>query len=45
MTTEAIVNSANVNVEVGPGCDYAVYQAVGFDLKSKYIIHTIRCGD
>ena len=66
MTTEAIVNTANANVEVGSGCDYAVYQAAGydallnyrkkhigissegeafitpgFDLKSKYIIHTI----
>ena len=35
MTIAAIVNTANVNVEVGPG----------FDLKPKYIIHTIRCGD
>ena len=31
MTTEAIVNTANANVEVGSGCDYAVYQAAGYD--------------
>ena len=66
MNTEAIVNTANAHVEVGTGCDYAVYQAAGyeallnyrkkhigivpegnafitpgFQLKSKYIIHTI----
>lgn len=30
MNTEAIVNTANNQVEVGPGCDYAVYQAAGY---------------
>ena len=31
MDTEAIVNTANEQVAVGPGCDYAVYQAAGYD--------------
>lgn len=31
MKTEAIVNTANKHVAVGPGCDYAVYQAAGYD--------------
>ena len=31
MNTEAIVNTANENVAVGSGCDYAVYQAAGYD--------------
>jgi len=31
MNTEAIVNTANRHVTVGPGCDHAVYTAAGFD--------------
>ncbi len=31
MNTCAIVNTANEQVDVGSGCDYAVYQAAGFD--------------
>ena len=31
MNTEAIVNTANSHVVVGPGCDWAVYTAAGFD--------------
>ena len=31
MKTEAIVNTANKHIAVGPGCDYAVYQAAGYD--------------
>ena len=31
MRTEAIVNTANEQVAVGPGCDYAVYMAAGYD--------------
>ncbi|MCF0159655.1 MAG: macro domain-containing protein [Bacteroidaceae bacterium] len=31
METEAIVNTANGNVAVGTGCDYAIYTAAGFD--------------
>ena len=31
MNTDAIVNTANPEVKVGPGCDTAVYQAAGFD--------------
>ena len=29
MNTEAIVNTANAHVTVGPGCDSAVYEAPG----------------
>lgn len=31
MNTEAIVNTANDHPVVGTGCDYAVYQAAGYD--------------
>ena len=31
MSTEAIVNTANENPVVGPGCDYAVYTAAGYE--------------
>lgn len=31
MDTEAIVNTANPHVAVGPGCDKAVYKAAGYD--------------
>ena len=31
MNTQAIVNTANEQVTVGPGCDKAVYDAAGFD--------------
>lgn len=31
MNIEAIVNTANDHVSVGPGCDSAVYEAAGYD--------------
>ncbi len=31
MKTQAIVNTANHNTIVGPGCDIAVYKAAGYD--------------
>lgn len=31
MNTEVIVNTANANVDVGPGCDSAIYLAAGYD--------------
>lgn len=31
MQTDAIVNTANAYPTVGPGCDYAVYAAAGYD--------------
>lgn len=31
MQTDAIVNTANELAAVGPGCDYAVYKAAGYD--------------
>ena len=31
MNTEAIVNTANSRPAVGPGCDWAVYEAAGFE--------------
>lgn len=31
MNTEAIVNTANAHVTVGPGCDSAVYKAAGYE--------------
>lgn len=36
MDTEAIVNTANDQPTVGTGCDYAVYQAAGFDALLSY---------
>ena len=36
MNTEAIVNTANEQVAVGSGCDYAVYQAAGYDRLLEY---------
>ena len=36
MKTEAIVNTANEQVAVGSGCDYAVYQAAGYDQLLQY---------
>ncbi|MBR5047779.1 MAG: macro domain-containing protein [Eubacterium sp.] len=36
MKTEAIVNTANEAVAVGTGCDYAVYQAAGYDQLLQY---------
>ena len=36
MNTEAIVNTANDHVSVGPGCDSAVYKAAGVDALLKY---------
>lgn len=31
MNTQVIVNTANNHVKVGPGCDYAVYKAAGYE--------------
>ena len=31
MNTEPIVNTANAQATVGPGCDSAVYKAAGYD--------------
>ena len=36
MNTEAIVNTANAHVTVGPGCDSAIYKAAGYDELLKY---------
>lgn len=36
MNTEAIVNTAASQVRVGPGCDFAVYNAAGFQQLLKY---------
>ena len=36
MNTEAIVNTANAHVTVGPGCDSAIYKAAGHDELLKY---------
>jgi len=36
MNTDAIVNTANCNPCVGPGCDYAIYMAAGFDKLLNY---------
>lgn len=36
MNTEAIVNTANEHSIVGPGCDFAVYKAAGYDELLKY---------
>ena len=36
MHTQAIVNTANENVTVGPGCDSAVYNAAGYDMLLAY---------
>ncbi len=36
MKTEAIVNTANSNVLVGPGCDSAIYEAAGYEKLLKY---------
>lgn len=36
MNTDAIVNTANEHVTVGPGCDIAVYNAAGYDELLQY---------
>lgn len=36
MRTQAIVNTANEDVCVGPGCDEAVYRAAGYNLLLEY---------
>ncbi len=36
MDTEAVVNTANSQPAVGTGCDFAVYQAAGYDELLKY---------
>lgn len=36
MKTEAIVNTANKQVEVGAGCDMAIYKAAGYDELLEY---------
>lgn len=41
MNTEAVVNTANANPVVGPGCDNAIYAAAGYDELLKYRIENI----
>ena len=36
MRCDAIVNTANHQPIVGPGCDYAIYTAAGFDQLLEY---------
>ena len=36
MNTEAIVNTANADAVVGPGCDSAVYKAAGYEELLKF---------
>ena len=36
MCADAIVNTANDHATVGPGCDYAIYQAAGHGELLKY---------
>ncbi len=36
MNVDAIVNTANKHPTVGAGCDYAIYQAAGYDALLKY---------
>ena len=36
MNTDAIVNTANAHVAVGPGCDSAVYNAAGYEELLRY---------
>ncbi len=36
MCADAIVNTANAHATVGSGCDYAIYQAAGYDELLKY---------
>ena len=36
MNTEAIVNTANAQADVGSGCDYAVYMAAGYEKLLQY---------
>lgn len=36
MNVDAIVNTANYRPTVGPGCDYAIYTAAGFDQLIQY---------
>ena len=36
MNTEAVVNTASGSVDVGPGCDCAIYEAAGYDELLKY---------
>lgn len=43
MDTEAIVNTAGENLEVGPGCDTAVYTAAGFEKLREYREKYIGC--
>lgn len=48
MKTDAIVNTANAQPIVGPGCDYAVYEAAGHDELLAYRkehIGTVQEGD
>ena len=48
MNTEAIVNTANDQPTVGTGCDYAVYEAAGYDELLAYrkkIIGPVKEGD
>ncbi|MCR4690398.1 MAG: macro domain-containing protein [Lachnospiraceae bacterium] len=43
MNTEAIVNTANPLVEVGPGCDSAVYHGAGYQELLSYRAEHIGC--
>ena len=43
MNTEAVVNTANKDVCVGAGCDYAIYSAAGFHELLKYRKEHIGC--
>lgn len=43
MNTEAIVNTANAHVTVGPGCDSAIYKAAGYDELLAYRKEKIGC--
>ena len=41
MTTQAVVNTANEFVDVGPGCDSAIYNAAGREQLFKYRLEKI----
>ena len=41
MNTDAVVNTANKNTIVGPGCDKAIYNAAGYDELLKFRIENV----
>lgn len=43
MNTEAIVNTAGSTLEVGDGCDVAIYMAAGYDELHDYRVKNIGC--